>query len=309
MRIAQIIAKQTSAVTAAHLIALANSANHRYKTYKISKRNGQHRTIEHPSRQLKFVQRWLGRKLFSKFPIHSKAFAYVRGKSIAHHAEIHVSNNYLLRIDFKNFFPSITAENIKHKLNDFRYKDGSNLEPAEIDFITKIVTKSGQLTIGAPSSPIISNILMYEFDHYWDQYSSERGITYSRYADDIYFSTNVPNLLNQCLIDVREYLRENPNPRLFINDNKVVHTSKKRNRTVTGLTLTSDRKVSIGRDRKRQIRSLIFKHKNGLLNEQQIGQLSGILSYVRSVEPEFITSIEQKYGGAFINSISGVNQT
>ena len=302
MRILEIISKQTS-LDAGYLYRFARSANYRYKIYSIPKRNGGERLIEHPSKKLKFIQRWLAKKLFSKFPVHEKAYAYKSNTNIRHHAELHRGKNYLLRIDFRDFFPSLTAQDIGTILQRFQYNDEAGLSNDEIDFILRIVTRHKKLTIGAPSSPIISNILMYEFDTYWSAYAQERNILYSRYADDVYFSTNQSNILNQCLVDLREYLKNQESPRLYINNEKIVHTSKKRRRIVTGLYLTSDNRVSLGRKKKRKIKSLVHRYMNDNLPREGIDYLSGVLAHAHSVEPSFIQSLKRKYGEDIVNHL------
>ena len=89
--------------------AIVRSASHRYKTYTIPKRTGGRREISQPTPAVKFIQRWLCRNVFSHFPIHDAAQAYKAGANIGANARIHVRQNYLLKVDFENFFPSLRA--------------------------------------------------------------------------------------------------------------------------------------------------------------------------------------------------------
>ena len=84
-------------------------------------------------------------------------------------------------------------------------------------------------------------------------------------------------------------------PTLQINDQKTVFTSRKRLRRVTGLVLTSDRKISIGRGKKRLLKGMVFKLLRGQLDLESANQLRGWVAYVRSVEPEFIAALQLKY--------------
>lgn len=307
-RIIDIIA-QRNQLDPERLYHLSMSADSKYKKYTISKLDGGERTIYHPSRELKFIQRWLSKKVFYKFPIHRKAFAYTKDNNIATHAGLHTNSNYVLRIDFKDFFPSLKSECVESILRQFQYKDGTRFVENEIKFITRIVTRKGSLPIGAPSSPIISNALMYNFDCHWDSYCRSNEIIYSRYADDLYFSTNRPDVLSRVHKEFELFLRDYRELQLRVNEEKVVHTSKKHRRIVTGLYLTSDGNVSLGRDKKRKIKSYIFSYINGELNQDEINYLRGFLSYANSVEPSFIVSLRAKYDADRIDTLMQGIQT
>ena len=94
---------------------------------------------------------------------------------------------------------------------------GLALADDDISFITAIVSREGGLVIGAPSSPVLSNALMFRFDEYWSQKCSAIDVTYSRYADDLYFSTNSPNVLSQVFSMLQNYVSHQSSPRLQIN--------------------------------------------------------------------------------------------
>jgi RNA-directed DNA polymerase len=112
------------------------------------------------------------------------------------------------------------------------------------------------MTIGAPSSPLLSNILMYEFDLNVHEWCRNRGIIYTRYADDMFFSTNRANLLKEAETFVLHKVNTISCPHnLEINHKKTRHVSKKGRRNITGLVITSSGEISVGRKRKRYIKS------------------------------------------------------
>ena len=129
------------------------TAKYRYKRYRIPKRQGGYRTIEHPASPLKFLQRWVVRELLDTLPVHQSATAYHAGASIKANAERHARNGFLLRIDFQNFFPSIRAEHIREYLRDACESVLLPYSDDDIEAITLIVCRHDCLTIGAPSSP------------------------------------------------------------------------------------------------------------------------------------------------------------
>ena len=175
--------------------------------------------------------------------------------------------------------------------------------------ICRIVCRNGRLTIGAPSSPAISNAVLFDIDKYWFENCVQRGIDYSRYADDIYLSTNEPNVLATVYKEICVDLEKREWPQLQINRRKIVFTSRKHNRNVTGLILTSDRRISIGHGKKRWLRTQVFKFSQNKLPADQVSYLRGYLSYARSVEPSFLTRLRKKYGANVIQKISSIQPT
>lgn len=273
---------------------LARTANHRYKRYEIEKRGGGTRTIFHPARELKVTQRWLLDCVIAKWPVHESATAYRAGHNIAHNARVHAKNRFLLRMDLEEFFPSLRSADVRGYLDEDPART-TGWDAEDRSFFQLIVCRFGRLAIGAPSSPGLSNAMCWYLDVLFSDFCSARRIAYTRYADDLFFSSELPNQLGE----VEEFVgREVPQLRLpsglRINQAKTRHTSKKRRREVTGLVLTCDGKVSLGRGRKRQIRALI--HQVTSLDETQRSQLAGWLAYAKDIEPRLLNSLVLKYG-------------
>lgn len=288
---------------------VVQTASYRYKKYSIPKRTGGVRIIHHPARELKLLQYWLIEHVFSRLTIHEAAAAYKLGANIKLHASRHAAQNYLLRVDFRDFFPSITRTDITRLLRGQADSLGTVLESeADIAVVAQIVCKSdfrgdsGHLTVGAPTSPVLSNAVMFDFDMDWTAKSREREVIYSRYADDLYFSTNRPNILATLLAELRADLQRRDSPRLQVNDGKTAISSRKRRRLVTGLVLTPTRAVSLGRPLKRKIKSLACSFVHGRLSQVEIQSLRGLISYARSIEPVFVASLAHKHGPA-VNGI------
>ncbi|NAX35879.1 reverse transcriptase domain-containing protein, partial [Vibrio sp. V29_P1S30P107] len=126
---------------------------------------------------------------------------------------------------------------------------------------------------------------------------------YTRYADDLTFSTTHKNILFQHLNEVRKVLKKEFGARLVLNESKTVFSSKAHNRHVTGVTLTNNNKISLGRDKKRYISSLIHKFKLGLLDQEDIYHLQGLISYAKHIEVRFLRNMSLKYGANVLDSI------
>lgn len=281
-----------------YIVAISLSASYRYKTYRIRKRREGYRTINHPSRELKALQRWLAVTEISRFPVHDSAMAYRPNKSIKDNALLHADCRYLLRLDFRSFFRSIRATDIESLLRDVC----PAWSPTDYQHFLNLVCRYGTLTIGAPTSPSLSNAICHTMDGMIHHQMIVRDVTYSRYADDLFFSTDRPGVLCDVPQIVDVIIRDLQYPSsLTLNSTKTHHSSKKNRMQVTGLVLSNNGAVTIGRSKKREIRAKI--HKYDRLDESGRRSLAGYLAYVNYVEPEFINSLILKYGKSRIDEV------
>jgi RNA-directed DNA polymerase len=121
-------------------------------------------------------------------------------------------------------------------------------------------------------------------------------VNYTRYADDLSFSAARSEDLQHVEQAVLHWCDISVSPRLTVNQKKTVRASKRDSRRVTGLILTNDRKISLGRDAKRTIRATMHRFATGRLAPDDILKLRGMLAYVNSVEPIFLRRLRKKYG-------------
>lgn len=284
---------------------------HRYKKYEIPKRNStEMRAIAHPSKELKKIQRLVVKHLQDKLPIHEAACAYKKKSSIKINAQHHQCNEYLLKLDFKNFFPSIKPVLFLEELNRHNIVfDNKDLFLLNHIIFWKPKRNAGlELSIGAPSSPLISNFIMYEFDRVMALECNLIGVTYTRYADDLTFSCNERKILSEIIKLVINKLKLIFKDQIVINRLKTKFSSKKFNRHVTGVTITNDNKLSIGRERKRKISAMIDYFNKNKLNEKEIEQLKGYFAFANYIDNDFYTQMEKKYGMKSLNKLLGKNK-
>ena len=279
---------------------IADTANERYNKFSIPKKNGGTRVIYQPQKELKVLQRALHDHFLKKVPTHQANYAYQEGASIKKNAELHSKNNYLLRLDFIDFFKSITSNDVLHYLMENKLHDEWTDDDSQL--LLKLVCFKGRLTMGSVTSPLLSNLVCKHLDRCISEIAISLGITYSRYADDIYLSTNTKDILFDIPKKIISILRNISYPKnLILNSTKTVHSSRKKKMTVTGLIITNDRTVSIGRKKKREIRSLV--HKWDILTLEKKRYLQGYLSYCTSIEPLFINSLCEKFSAKKIKDI------
>jgi RNA-directed DNA polymerase len=280
-----------------YVLGVAASASHRYKQFTIKKADGKSdRKIEQPSKELKLLQRWLVRRVFDSLPTHPCAHAYVKGRSIATNAAVHRKSRYISRLDLENFFPSLASGDVESLLSRSHLLiGGSPISAEDIRLICSLTCRFGRLTIGAPSSPTVSNKLVYGLDVRLAEIAAEHNVNYTRYADDLYFSSSQPEILFDVCKKVESAIAETASPRLTINKKKTYHASRKKRMAVTGLLITPQAKVSVGHDLKRRIRVLAHKALNEKIGAEDLGWLRGMLAYVSSIEPDYVEKIRSRY--------------
>ncbi|WP_447886364.1 retron St85 family RNA-directed DNA polymerase [Serratia fonticola] len=304
MNLIEIIADKTM-LPSSTVMAFIYTAPYRYKKYYLEKKNGGLREIAQPSRELKIMQRLILDEISRFLPIHESAFAYVEGKSIKQNAAKHRDNAYLLKMDFEDFFNSIKPNDLISILvnNGFDANDETIITLSKLFFYKKTKKSGLALSVGAPSSPWISNAVMYIFDVAVSELCSKNNIIYTRYADDLTFSCKEKGRLIGFDKEVSSILRKIKSPGIRLNLKKTVHASKGVNRRVTGIVINNEGRLSLGRHKKRMISSLIHKYTLKQLSPEEIRKLKGYLSYAQHIEHSFIISMGNKYGVDTLNSI------
>jgi RNA-directed DNA polymerase len=284
--------------SADELYDLISTAQYRYKVYRIPKRQpNQFRTIAQPSPEIKLIQRWLISKAFSSLPIHKAATAYREGKSIGDHAALHAKNRFLLKMDFTNFFPSISVLDVRRYLIEIGKMSVEDARIISLLVCWRDKTKGKLcLSIGAPSSPHLSNIMLYTFDKKIVQLCRAHKIAYSRYADDLAFSTNKKEVLSEIARQVQAVCEQLEYPKLEVNHKKTVSTSRAFRRVLVGLVLTPEGAVSLGREKKRRLRSELYRFSKGQFDVADIPRLRGELAFAWSIEKQFIYSLLRQLG-------------
>lgn len=283
---------------------LVYTAPHRYKVFTIDKRRGGKRIIAQPARDIKHMQSSLLPKLREILPIHDCAYAYRKGTSIYDNANVHRGAAFVLKMDFEDFFPSIKPVDLLRiiEVREPLSEDDKTIL-SKLFFWKPKRASELQLSIGAPSSPAISNMVMHKLDTEIFAICSKYNIAYTRYADDLTFSTNEPYVLSSVMQLVIRAVSACSSPVLRFNEDKTINVSRRHKVSVTGLVLTPQGNISIGRSNKRRILSLLNSHRYKKLQADDIEYLRGYLAYINSVEPSFLTSLVAKYGPELIGSL------
>lgn len=182
-----------------------------YRSFYIRKQSGGRRLISIPEPDLFTAQRWLAKHVLRAVPTHRASFAFAPGSSIVQCAAKHTGAAWLIKLDIKQFFPSISEIQVYRVFRELGYQRLISFELARISTFapqasprymlknwqnhhTKGVPAygfrgQGYLPQGAPTSPMLSNLVMRALDEAIARISRDAGVRYSRYADDMTFST------------------------------------------------------------------------------------------------------------------------
>lgn len=254
-----------------HKLASDKEAN-LYNKIKIPKKNGEdYRIVFSPEKGLKKAQRKLLVLINNSQRVHKNAHGFVSNKNIITNASAHLGKKYILNIDIKDFFPSIGWARVYHMFNKY-IKLPNNI--ATVLTNLTCIQKSeefpnGMLPQGAPTSPIISNILCKSIDKELTKLAADSsGAKYTRYADDITFSCNSPfhaDIVTQGeraeapelgleLIDIITKYD------FRINYTKLRLQQYDQHQEVTGITVNE--KLNVNRKYVRKIRAILYSLEN-----------------------------------------------
>lgn len=230
-----------------------------YTSFSIPKSNGsQNRTISAPAPKLKLIQRTLADTLSAIYDPPDAVHGFLEGRSIASNAKQHVKKRTIVKIDLADFFPSISSSRIRglFKNKPFHFND----EVANT--LTNLVCHNGELPQGAPTSPVISNMICRRMDCALMQFARQNRLKYTRYADDLAFSSTSKRAIYAVVsFDNVDDIRINQNLRRIIssngftiNDSKTGVFSKGTRQVVTGIVVNE--KCNFRREDYRYLRTL-----------------------------------------------------
>jgi RNA-directed DNA polymerase len=282
----------------------------RYYTFNIKKKSGTDRTIHAPVKGLKSILRSLNLVLHCVYEPHESATGFVLDKSIVDNAQRHIGQNYVLNLDLKDFFHTFDRNRVKMGFVFEPFNLGGDREPLAfllaslcthpIEIEGKIKTVLPQ---GSPTSPTLTNILCKKLDRRLRGLADRFGTTYSRYADDITFSSlhNIykDEKFNQELKRIIE-----KDQRLIINPNKTRLQKSGYRQEATGLIINE--KVNVRRAYIKQIRMwLYYWEKYGYEKAEQIFKRDYIADkwYINNKIPNLANVLDGKL--EFLKMVKG----
>ena len=228
------------------LYGLSNSLEKHYHNVFIPKSDGTRRKLSVPDLILKNVQRAIADKILAYYPTSSYATAYKIGGSVQKNARPHVNKKKILKLDIEGFFDNIIYSRVK----DIVFFKEKFSEPIRI-LLTMLCYYREALPQGAPTSPAITNIIMYDFDEKIGAFCKEKGISYTRYCDDMTFSGDFDE--REIIALVKEELLKLG---LFLKNRKTAVIKNTKRQTVTGIVVNE--KINLTKEYKKKIRQEIY---------------------------------------------------
>lgn len=261
------------------------SLDYQYHEIKIPKNNGNgDRTLSLPSKKLKKLQRWILDNILYKIAVHECAHGFVPDKSTITNAKQHIKKEFILKMDIKDFFPSISSRRVFGLFKSIGYNEQVSIA------LTKICTYNEFLPQGAPTSPYISNLICRKLDNRITLLCIKNSLVYSRYADDLTISggkklKKTPHFIKQILSDEGFTINT--------SKTKIIHNSFRQQ--VTGVIV--NQKASIPKDIFRKVKQDIhYMKKYGVYNHLKHNGLEtksnvkayyyGIANYFYMIDPD-----------------------
>lgn len=223
-----------------YVYAASNSPIHFYRKYEIQKKSGGTREISEPLPSLKEIQRWILDNLLEKIEVSVYAKAYVKNKSIRENAKFHKKQRILLTLDVEKFFDSLSSKKVYEVFSSLGYAEDV------VVMLTNLCCLNGCLPQGAPTSPALSNIILVEFDNKVGNFTKERKIRYTRYADDMTFSGDF--LPEEVINFVKKNLRLLG---LKLNEKKTRTRRENQRQEVTGIVVNE--KMQLPKDTRKKL--------------------------------------------------------
>jgi len=277
-----------------------------YRSWEIPKRDGGKRTITSPKKELKQAQRWVLANVIERLPVHGAAHGFVAGRSIVTNALAHQGADVVVKMDIKDFFPSVTWQRVKGLLRKGGLAESTATllalmateaprEVVQFRGKTLYVAKGPRaLPQGAPTSPGITNALCLRLDKRLSALSKRLGFTYTRYADDLTFSWRASRKAKaKAPIAVLVARVE----RILTAEGFRVHPDKTRvmkpgnRQVVTGLVVNEAAKgqpaARVPREVVRQLRAALHNREKGKPGKEgeTLEQLKGMAAFIHMTDP------------------------
>lgn len=291
-----------------------------YHIWTIPKRDGSRRTITAPKPELKAAQRWLLRNVVEKLPVHHAAHGFLAARSIVSNALAHAGADVVVKIDVKDFFPTISFRRVKGLLR----KGGLPENVATIcallatepprDVVTfrnktlYVARGPRALPQGAPTSPGITNAICVRLDRRLSGLARQLGFTYTRYADDLTFSYRAAKgqdkrpPVGALLHGAKTILRAEG---FRVHDKKTTVMRAGMSQRVTGLVINKAEgapAARVPRDVVRRLKAAIFNREHGKPGKEgeSLAELKGMAAFIHMADP--------KRGRGFLDRITALEK-
>ena len=288
-----------------------------YHLFSIAKGAGKVRLITAPDRRLKILQSTLAPLLDQLYRVRNPVHGFVPARSVKTNAEAHAGRRFVVNLDLQDFFPTITENRVRGLLTSL------SVDMRVAEMIARLCCVNSHLPQGAPTSPVLSNMICYRLDTDLLRIAKGARAIYTRYADDITFSTYQPPapLFESALPTVGRFSPKLLGPRLreafqsngfTINPDKCHYADRNSRRIVTGVKINAG--LNVDRRYVRHVRALLHSVETLGLTDAQAkfvasggkcrlaAHLRGKISYVahlKGLTDPVVRSLALRYNKSF----------
>jgi RNA-directed DNA polymerase len=288
--------------------AEASTVTH-YVQFMVAKKSGGERTLSAPHQKMAAAQRWIFENILQKLPAHDSAHGFVTDRSILTNATPHVGKAVVVNCDLTDFFPSITVHRVIGLFRQIGYSPAvaTILALLATDCPRRKVLYNGKpwhvatgprgLPQGACTSPAISNLIARRMDSRLNGIAKKLNWTYTRYADDLTFSSRDPTDKTAYLLARIRHITSDEG--FLVNERKTRILKQAARQSVTGVVVNTQ--TSTSRKTRRQLRAILHNAGKTNLNAQNrgrrkdfMGWLNGMIGFVAMVNPRQAIKLRQQ---------------
>jgi RNA-directed DNA polymerase len=254
--------------------ALSKKQHKFYRSFEIRQGKKQ-RNIFSPKVALKVIQKWISFHLSAALTFPPHVCGFIQGKSFVDSAKIHVGAAWVMSVDIKNFFPSISKEQVTGALKVIGYSE------AGAELVANLCCLKNCLPQGSPASPVLSNLVMKQIDIKLTDLANFHSLQVSRYADDIVFSGK-NDFLEILATEIDDIFLDTG---LELNKDKfyLADARKGQRLKVHGLLVKEDN-VSLTKGYKNKIRAYKHMLSNGKVKTEDVPRLTGHVTYSTHID-------------------------
>jgi RNA-directed DNA polymerase len=239
-------------------------------------------------------------------------YSYRQDKTVRDSVERHSHSRYFFQTDIESFFPSINKSLIRSSLlrsrQFFPFHDLDIYEERIADY----VTVNGVLQPGFPTSNVLSNAALYEFDQVYFDYCDKRGLAFTRYSDDIVVSGSNLEVVTAAAKALSIFLLDLYGKNFSLNRSKTKFNKIGRKIKILGMNVLANGAVTVDNQFKIKLETLLYAYMSDSVkfmkltnNNAKAGaaKVSGYLSYINSVDQDYLQKLRNKYGISLIENL------
>ena len=276
------------------------AASLHYVRFTIPKRDGSERAIWAPMPKLKEAQRWILRNIVEKLLVHGSVHGFLVGRSTLTNALAHPDPDLVVKVDIKDFFPTVTFPRVKGVFRKAGYREevATLLALLCTEAPREVVQHDGKtyyvalgprcLPQGAATSPALTNTLGLSLDRRLAGLADKLGWRYSRYADDLTFSLPLghkgPPRVGTLLGSIRRIVTAEG---FQVHPEKTAVARTGGRQRITGLVVNGAAAPRVPRDFRRRLRAAVYNRLRGkrAFEGESLSTLIGWAAYVHMANP------------------------